>query len=85
MELNEKLLYHQIHPLELCVDFSTGLFTTYLAWFHLPVLSLSLPAGFLDDSWNGRTKENIDDNDPYAILFRIGRCWVKAIGSLVIL
>ncbi|EPG72590.1 hypothetical protein LEP1GSC058_0882 [Leptospira fainei serovar Hurstbridge str. BUT 6] len=34
MELNEKLLYHQIHPLKLCVDFSTGLYTTYLAWHH---------------------------------------------------
>lgn len=34
MELNEKLLYHQIHPLKFCIDFSTGLFTTYLAWNH---------------------------------------------------
>lgn len=30
----EKILYHQIHPLKLAVDISSGLFTTYLMWVH---------------------------------------------------
>jgi|GEM_PF-1085867 len=34
MTQQEKLLYHQIHPLKLCVDISTGFFTTYLCWQH---------------------------------------------------
>jgi hypothetical protein len=34
MTLNEKILYHQIHPLKLLTDISTGLFTTYLLWQH---------------------------------------------------
>ncbi len=34
MTLKEKILYHQIHPLKLSVDFSTSFATTYLAWQH---------------------------------------------------
>jgi len=34
MTTKEKILYHQIHPLKLSVDISTGLFTTCLAWQH---------------------------------------------------
>lgn len=34
MTFTEKKLYHQIHPLKLAVDISTGLFTTYLLWQH---------------------------------------------------
>ena len=34
MTFNEKKLYHQIHPLKLFVDISTGFFTTWLSWQH---------------------------------------------------
>ena len=34
MTFNEKKLYHQIHPLKLGVDISTGCYTTWLAWQH---------------------------------------------------
>lgn len=34
MTLKEKKLYHQIHPLKLVVDISSGLFATYLLWQH---------------------------------------------------
>jgi len=34
MTFNEKMLYHQIHPLKLFVDISTGFITTWLAWQH---------------------------------------------------
>ncbi|HEY5362955.1 MAG TPA: hypothetical protein VIJ49_02005 [Aestuariivirga sp.] len=34
MTFKEKKLYHQIHPLKLLTDISTGLFTTYLLWQH---------------------------------------------------
>ena len=34
MTFKDKKLYHQIHPLKLLVDISTGFFTTYLAWEH---------------------------------------------------
>lgn len=34
MTFNEKNLYHQIHPLKLLVDISSGFFTTYLSWQH---------------------------------------------------
>ena len=30
----EKLLYHQIHPLKLAVDFSTSFVSTWLFWRH---------------------------------------------------
>ena len=34
MTFNEKKLYHQIHPLKLFVDISSGFLTTYLSWQH---------------------------------------------------
>ena len=34
MTRKEKILYHQIHPLKLLTDVSTGFFTTYLLWYH---------------------------------------------------
>ncbi len=34
MTNKEKILYHQIHPLKLITDISTGFFTTYLLWQH---------------------------------------------------
>jgi len=34
MTFKEKKLYHQIHPLKLFVDISTGILTTYLLWQH---------------------------------------------------
>ncbi len=42
MNFNEKKLYHQIHPLKLCTDISTGLLTTYLLWAHNVVWFLLL-------------------------------------------
>jgi hypothetical protein len=36
----EKLLYHQIHPLKLAVDFSTSFVSTWLFWRHELVLGL---------------------------------------------
>ena len=30
----EKRLYHQIHPIKLATDISTGVITTYLLWRH---------------------------------------------------
>lgn len=34
MTFAEKKLYHQIHPIKLAVDISTGFFTTWLLWQH---------------------------------------------------
>lgn len=34
MTSEEKILYHQIHPLKLSVDIGTSLLTTYFAWQH---------------------------------------------------
>ena len=34
MNFKEKKLYHQIHPVKLFVDISTGILTTYLLWKH---------------------------------------------------
>jgi hypothetical protein len=34
MTFEEKILYHQIHPLKLSVDIGTSLLTTYFAWQH---------------------------------------------------
>src|SRR5512138_3189757 len=34
MTVEEKILYHQIHPLKLGVDIATSLLTTYFAWQH---------------------------------------------------
>lgn len=40
MNTREKSLYHQIHPLKLATDWSTGLIALYLLWQHdlLPAL-----------------------------------------------
>lgn len=52
LNFKDKILYHQIHPLKLFVDISSGLFTTYLLWqrniiwflilFLLPSVLISL-------------------------------------------
>jgi len=34
MTLQEKVLYHQIHPLKLITDWGTGLAALYLFWQH---------------------------------------------------
>lgn len=34
MELSEKVLYHQIHPLKLLTDCTTALVSLYLLWQH---------------------------------------------------
>lgn len=34
MTFKEKMLYHQIHPFKLVIDWSTGLYTTFLLWQH---------------------------------------------------
>lgn len=34
ISLQEKRLYHQIHPLKLLVDITTGSVTTYFLWAH---------------------------------------------------
>lgn len=34
MDLKEKKLYHQIHPLKLLTDWITGAISLYLLWFH---------------------------------------------------
>jgi hypothetical protein len=34
MNLKEKVLYHQIHPVKLLTDISTAVFTLYLLWRH---------------------------------------------------
>jgi hypothetical protein len=32
MDLQERILYHQIHPLKLAVDFASGIAALYFAW-----------------------------------------------------
>ena len=34
MNLRERILYHQIHPLKLAVDISAGIASTWLLWQH---------------------------------------------------
>ncbi len=34
MNLRDKILYHQIHPLKLAVDIASGLLSTWLLWMH---------------------------------------------------
>ena len=34
MDLQEKILYHQIHPIKLFTDISTAIFSLYLLWRH---------------------------------------------------
>ncbi len=40
MTLQEKSLYHQIHPTKLFTDWSTGLIALYLLWQHSLVAAL---------------------------------------------
>lgn len=42
MTLKEKILYQQIHPLKLLVDFCTGFYCCYLLWQHHIFLFLLL-------------------------------------------
>lgn len=35
MSTNEKILYHQIHPVKLFTDFSTAFLSTFLLWQHM--------------------------------------------------
>jgi hypothetical protein len=44
MELQEKYLYHQIHPLKLLTDWGTGILALYPLWQHnlLPALMIAL-------------------------------------------
>ncbi len=34
MNLQEKILYHQIHPLKLSTDITTGILSLIFLWFH---------------------------------------------------
>jgi len=40
MTMREKVLYHQIHPLKLLTDWSTGFISFYLLWRHRPRAAL---------------------------------------------
>jgi len=40
MNLEEKILYHQIHPLKLFTDWSSGIIALYPFWQHYLVLAL---------------------------------------------
>ena len=42
MTIQERSLYHQIHPLKLFTDWSTGLIALYLLWGHRLVAGLAL-------------------------------------------
>ncbi len=42
MTIQERSLYHQIHPLKLFTDWSTGLIALYLFWGHRLVAGLAL-------------------------------------------
>jgi hypothetical protein len=42
MTLNEKILYHQIHPLKLFTDVSTAFASTYLLWRHTLISAIFL-------------------------------------------
>src|SRR5215212_4431890 len=47
MDLNEKVLYHQIHPAKLAADVSGSLLSTYLMWrrrFAWAMLAAFVPA-----------------------------------------
>ncbi len=49
MELREKVLYHQIHPLKLAADISSGLACLILLWLHIlaPAIAIAvfIPVG----------------------------------------
>ncbi len=40
MYKQEKLLYHQIHPIKLLTDWSTGIIALYLLWLHNITMAL---------------------------------------------
>lgn len=40
MDLQEKRLYHQIHPLKLLTDWITGAISLYFLWFHQLIKAL---------------------------------------------
>ena len=40
MKLEEKKLYHQIHPVKIFTDFASGFLAVYLLWEDLPVWAL---------------------------------------------
>ena len=40
MNLKDKQLYHQIHPLKLFVDFSTAFVSLYFLWIHELIFGL---------------------------------------------
>ncbi len=42
MTIQERSLYHQIHPLKLLTDWSTGLMALYLLWKHRPAAGLTV-------------------------------------------
>ena len=47
MTLHEKVLYHQIHPMKLFTDWSTGVLSFYLLWQHSlrqAILVMFIPA-----------------------------------------
>ncbi len=48
MSMQEKILYHQIHPIKLLADWVPGLGSIYLMWRHklgMTLLSTFIPAG----------------------------------------
>jgi hypothetical protein len=42
MELRDRILYHQIHPLKLATDWGTAFGAAYLLWRHAPLPALLL-------------------------------------------
>ena len=42
MDRRESVLYHQIHPLKLAVDWGTGCAALYLLWRRRPVIALAI-------------------------------------------
>jgi hypothetical protein len=42
MDRRESVLYHQIHPLKLAVDWTTGVAALYLLWRRRPVIALAI-------------------------------------------
>jgi hypothetical protein len=42
MQLEERLLYHQIHPLKLLTDVSTAVAAAALFWGHRPVMAFAI-------------------------------------------
>ncbi len=42
MDLSERTLYHQIHPLKLLTDWSAAFLSLYFLWLHELIIGLSL-------------------------------------------